>query len=688
LGSTGGRANPRRPTVAEFNSVNTGNGDAVLEGVALANGRAGDFVQVGGTVALDQKVGTIRYFAVDYDGGSDTNLGFSDTSAAAAGLIPLKTIEELLTRLPTLGLGRRLQVLIKRRAGGAAYLAKDGITTDSLSPLLSSTYRDLLVRGTATDTTAASTAFADDAADRVFAGARQVTGTNAAGYNAIAPRTAAQFDVQLAGGGAPGFVADAYVKKRIRFDAATTTAGLRNQCRMIWQNAAGNITVNQNLTAVPVDSDVFYIEEPGIGVQDVLVAGSSGGDADVFGALFVPDQAPQIQIVGIRAAGRTAILGNSAEIDLCFDETATFHALNFGHIIAQNFYLPSSAFVGPTPGTGIGISGAFSVKRGLFFLWIASGSTGTASKPVLDEVLAYNWGGNGGVGAIGVRSRNSGLGNGASALYDAAQIGSLGTGTFRRLRITAGSGNGAIDVVGGSADVIGADATNIGARPIVRFAGVGVRGAVDDVIGATGNTDVGLDVSAAKGAEITAGLAVANTGTGNAGDIRFAGTAIGAWADLTITNVKDNKANNVQGTAGAVVGQATLVVNKDGGALAVGDQVKGNGTTSQVVAAKADTTAESASLLGAMVTAPANNANGYMVSAGIPVCTFDGAPTVGAIAYLSPGTAKDLTTTVPAVAGTNQRLRVGRVVATVGAGTQATVTYHPESLAVVATGLP
>jgi hypothetical protein len=180
------------------------------------------------------------------------------------------------------------------------------------------------------------------------------------------------------------------------------------------------------------------------------------------------------------------------------------------------------------------------------------------------------------------------------------------------------------------------------------------------------------------------GRNVANTFTGTLGDIQIAGPAILSHAALLLTNVRDVGGNSFIGTAGEIVGPTVLVTNSSGGALAVGEIVRKNATTTQVVTAQGDTAAN-AIYAGVMVTAPASGALGYMVTDGAPYTLFDGAPTLGNIAYLSPGTARKATTTVPAVAATNQKLRLGRVLT--ASGSTGRMLLQPEIIAVAADGL-
>jgi hypothetical protein len=196
------------------------------------------------------------------------------------------------------------------------------------------------------------------------------------------------------------------------------------------------------------------------------------------------------------------------------------------------------------------------------------------------------------------------------------------------------------------------------------------------------NATFGLDVSAL----VTSSIKVANdcTITGSSGDIKLAGAAPATIADLSLTNIVDSAGNNVQGAAGSIVGQARLITNNSGGAYAVGNVVRGNGTSNQTTCAQADTVAHSGNAPCVMVTAPASTALGYMVCKGAPYVLYDGAPALGGAAYVSVGTACKATTTIPVVAATNQKLRVGAPYVT--SGNAAYTNWQPESVSAAADG--
>ena len=116
--------------------------------------------------------------------------------------------------------------------------------------------------------------------------------------------------------------------------------------------------------------------------------------------------------------------------------------------------------------------------------------------------------------------------------------------------------------------------------------------------------------------------------------------------------------------------------------------LRGNGVANQVVRAKADTAAHATGPLWVAVTSPANNAAGYFVAMNAPQkwVLHDGAPTLDGLSYVSVGTAGDATTTVPALAATNQKRRLGHVAKV--SGSLGLVSGSTELLAVTADGNP
>ena len=133
----------------------------------------------------DWDINLTRVFVVDNDAGNDLNLGYQDVPDGHLQVdasVALKTWSRLVELLPLQGDGRKCEVLLKTRAGGATYLASDFTTPDDLN-IVTSNYKHMLVRATSTDATAGSNAFGWDVYDKVHCGAIRATGTNTNGYN-------------------------------------------------------------------------------------------------------------------------------------------------------------------------------------------------------------------------------------------------------------------------------------------------------------------------------------------------------------------------------------------------------------------------------------------------------------------------------------------------------------------------
>ncbi len=123
------------------------------------------------------------------------------------------------------------------------------------------------VRGTGTNTNAGCVAFDGSTADCTYLGGITAPGMNTAGYNPTGTPTTQVVQCVKAGGGAPGFGAEpaAPFGFRIRFDSTTTTAALRGICAFIVKvSGTDTLSFPIALPAVPVASDVFYIEQPGV----------------------------------------------------------------------------------------------------------------------------------------------------------------------------------------------------------------------------------------------------------------------------------------------------------------------------------------------------------------------------------------------------------------------------------------
>ncbi len=615
-----------------------------------------------------------RYYMLDYDGGSDANTGYIDAAAGttfSAGQlvgIPFKTIEKLLQVLPRFGNGRSLVILVKLRAGGATYRNIANSADDTLDLTGVGGYGYVSVRG--------SNDLTNSSADQVSLGQIQgQAGPGGSGEWTVAAG-ATTTTIPVAAGALtaePGLIG-----MRVRFDPATTTAALRNTSAMILANTGTVITTSSALAAVPAAGDIFYVERPGVRVGSFLAP-----DAGIPGRLgaIAPVVVAGIAVTGTVAGNfalRSPGLVQAAFIEATGSTTQPVvvdgASANF-ITIQQQYPNESGAFVS----AGVGLRAACGVNLVL----------GTGTRFVLRSAFLHATAGISLGGLSGQWTGYAQAGLSVATVGDSGALFSIGSTTagIPRSRILSGTVR-----VAGRATLRALDITNAAAAAITIGSSAAdniTRTAVvniDDVVGSTGNTGVGIDASNAIGSYIYFGRTVANTVTGTTGDIKLAGGALTAHTTFTKTGFVDNAFNTLVGTAGQVSGEATLVTNQSGGALAVGDILRTNGTSGQVTKAQADTAAHATGVCGVSVTTPANAAVGYMVGpGGTPYVRFSAAPAAGGLYYLDQANAGQATTTVPPVAATNQKLRLGYHVTTLS-GNDSAATFTPELFPVVSNG--
>ena len=658
-------------------------------------GVLGELVHVYNTVASSW-VGT-RYFAVDYDLGNDENAGFSDVSMALAGTVALKTIEELLTRVPRNGHGTTAVIAIKARAGGATYLKKDGVTPDRLNIDGFYGYFHFLVRGTGTVATASAVAFANDTNDKIALGAQIVTGTNAAGYNPAAPISNNTFNTVP--GGLPA--EPALLGKRIRFSSTTTTVALRNVTAMIHFNDPDTITVANNLPAVPVTTDTFYIEEPATTVDGISV-NSTTPNVSTIATLELQG----IHVAGLRTSGTTTasrnIINGPAScifsfVDSLNTQIISFNIRNFTGVQFIKNYVDE---LGTPILTGVGIRsiGGVDAQRGTFLNIASSSLAGNGSADVgrmsVTDALTANLG-EGSYFFKGVFIKGTGTGTSSGRVFTNL-VGRGNNFTAQKLRIVSPAGNPAcgINISLAHCTLYGIDITNMGANALMELSGVGCCFSINDVSGSTGNTGVGLSIGpfGGKDAHITMGTLDANTFTGAAGkDIEGApGAGFGPFyvhADYIRTDLRDDNGNHIQGLGGCILGPtvvdgvSTLPVTvgqyKLVRKVATGLRHSSNAGTSVQASTSGVTQSAGDGALTQVV---------MIVNGGGTWIQFDAVPTVGNIAYLSTVNAGNAQDTPPANTGTNYKLRIGRVLKV--SGTLGYVNFNPETLAVIADGNP
>jgi hypothetical protein len=612
----------------------------------------------------------VRHICVDYDAGSDKRRGYVDAAVGSTlstcSTVAVKTLLKARELIPAWGNGRRLVVLIKARASGATYRNAANTADEGLDLTGIGGYAYFGVRGS--DLTNAS-------ADRITLGGIQpVAGPGGGGaYTVAGGGTTSVFSVSAGSFGAT----DAVVGYRWRFDVATTTAALRNVACFINANTGTQITCGTNLGTAPASGDTGYVEQPGVRMaslvtsldQAMVTAGIACTSTTVTSSTLFPNGS-EFSFFEMTGASDNQVLTT------VFYPTASLNAYGGTLTIGRRYDDETGAQVT----TGAGLRTANQSRLSVLYGTLTVGSSAfvrsTASQTLAAlEVFAGDGGSYFAKGPTITSSDADG----------AAVPGLVGTtsASERATRFVLGP-----VTLAGSMRVQAIDASNSASSGIVLSAVAGRRSSYTfTTVAGSANATWGIDASALTGAQLV--FANSNTITGTSGEVQTAGAARLTMTDLTLTNVIDQFGNNFIGTAGTIVGQATLVSNQSGGALAVGNVVKSNGTTGQVTGAyKADTNAANAHVECVMVTSPASAAAGYCVGPGngTPYVLFDGAPTVAAIAYLSVGTNGKATTTVPPVAGTNQKIRLGRVLT--ASGSTGLVSFAPDWLAVAADGAP
>jgi hypothetical protein len=501
--------------------------------------------------AANWKVGIIRVYAVDGVNGDDSHLGYSDAASssaadyaiacAAAGAVAKKTFAGLGAIFPRLGASRDVEVVI---ANGGVNTAATYTALDVFLGGIVGGYNKIAVRATGTNTTAGAVAFDGSANDCTYQGGITFTGGNAAGYNPTGAATTTSLPCTLAGGGAAALPAEpgAPLGWRVRFDAATTTVALRNQCRQIAQVVGDTITPQTAFTAAPAAADVFYIEQAGINVpQSVIGYGSNGEGAGA--------NTDNINVTGIRCTG-TLVLP-SASVRLCFASCNSLNLLGQFSLFAANMIYAHPVRGNLTIGGGLRVEAAsanVSLSAGQF---TGTGLVSAASVTQTTSTgLVSTWGAGSFVnGTLIIQNSYMpvGLDTGFTAMFglDVALAAPRVTG---RIRILNTRGTFSL-----------ASVTGAGANPAITIEGQSIVAFRNVVSGSTGNTDVGLDLTAAR--ESTIILGTQPTVTGTLGDVRLAGGQIITWAQAML-GVVDSKGNRIIGTTapmGAIKFSGTIV---------------------------------------------------------------------------------------------------------------------------------
>ncbi len=511
-----------------------------LNGLTIADIGTGefDFSQV---LTAQWATGLTGIFAVDEVNGNDASAGFAvplnntagayATACALAGSQALKTFAGLAAIFPRYGAGRDVEIVLAN--GGAN---TEGSYNAGLQTFLGGCcgYNSISIRGTGTNTTAGCVAFDGSTADVTYQGGITVPGLNVPGYNPNGATTTSLPCLKV-GGGAATLPAEpaAPLGWRVRFDAATATAGLRNQCRQIAQVTGGTTIVP--LTAfsnAPGNTDVFYIEQAGVVHLNSLVAFPPGGN----GANTSPTN---YNMGGLRDSGTFRLVGMTGRVVFCGCNSLIANA-PASLVTSQTYTHPvlGSIIIGGGLRAETSVTDSNSLTANFQGLIAAgAGFSPTFIENMLWAVGCYcnttlTW-----ANCTGPLGQDNGT---------APQIGSATAQGSPRI-------NGQLLAIGVRGQIGGCTIAGAGALPAIALRGsCGISFSQGVCAGTTGNNDVGLDLSNSRNSLIV--IVVTPTITGALGDVRLGGGQIMSWASLAATGITDSNGNRIIGLGAAPSG--------------------------------------------------------------------------------------------------------------------------------------
>jgi hypothetical protein len=480
---------------------------AVAKGVASAAGVSATAARsdqgTGQFLVADWPLATCRTFLVDTVNGLQGNSGFSDVAGPYDPATQAVNSLAALTKVfPSHFAGRKFRIIVA------------GALVEPLSDLLEGItgfQPGSCIKATGALATAGAVAFADDAADQIAVGAVTATGTNAAGYNPIGALSATVIQMQKNGGGAAALPAEpaSPLMWRIRFDSATTTVALRNACQTVTQvSGTDTVTVPTALPAVPVGSDIFYLEQAGVTFPATSLTTRGPQTATTSGLTFV----------GLRCTGAW-VFGQGSNVAVFCGSTGLASFNDCASWRANNNYTD------PQSGVLRTVGGGFRAEAGIT-------TQGGQSDSRYDFICS--------VGLFLIL--NSVMAQSVNPIVCSAGFTIIGLVENTRA-ILGGSGNSKIRVIapgviagidwnGSHGRLAVVDITGSGNKPAIAVRGLCELVLTNTITGATGNTDVGLDVSTAAipGFGSTIILESQPTVTGALGDVRVGGGIIITWA--------------------------------------------------------------------------------------------------------------------------------------------------------------
>jgi hypothetical protein len=387
-------------------------------------------------------------------------------------------------------------------------------------------YHQLSVRATITDSTGGSVAFSDSANERIMCGYVTATGMNGAGYNPTGTPTTRSIQCLKVGGAAPGFPAEAGcpipMGARLRFDAATTTVALRNICRVVNKISGGDtLEVDALLPATPAAGDVFYLEMPGAKFAVINV-----------GAFACNNNVPP-NLAGLYSTG--AILSTSRGSRFAGVWTdSSFIAIDHTSLsVSRSYQIPNGTGNAVVQSGGGIRCQTLSCTRGT--ITVQGCIVSTAQQGINQGIASWGYGSVSG-GQMSVSCPTTQVARKTDTFSpiigtDAVDASAFGIGRTRVIGTTGTIAAGGALVCAAGTQLQSIEIINAGAKACITVDASGVALYLADLVGSTGNTDVGFDATFAYGCTFIVSALSTPTLTGTAGDVRDGGGTIRTWAD-------------------------------------------------------------------------------------------------------------------------------------------------------------
>lgn len=627
-----------------------------------------------------------RYFVAS-PSGNDSNPGFVDAAPGASPLVvtgrTVRTLGRLRSVIPSYGDSRLAVIIIE--AGD--------YTTENLNLSDFVGYRQgILARGTITNPTAASVAFGNNAADKIMAGGVIAAGTETAGYRVSAAPSTFELDCVKVAGGPAAFPAEpATLLMRLRFDAATPTALLRNWATTAWKcpvpGFPDRVVLTENPPAAPAAGgpgvgDVLYLEQPGVRVRQIQYDG-------VWTRLvsgFAPVMLGQPRIVGVRAelAGNAIVLRGGDQVLSSFvhapspSATANYSAANMVDAAASPNYNDEVGVVTRT-GNGIRIVGDGTVLGGIS---IAAARVALQNSGVITGGVILAPDGAPGFFFTGVIHGGRLLVTGGSTAF-----GPVGLATVRRLRFAANAAGGLVDLSQpGLYRLFGVEEDgSIGAHSIIRLLGSGHVVELDDIVAAATGTGFGLIVQDCQNAGIEVGATTPVAITAAAGQEIVMGSggsgAVFNFSDIQTLNqtLRDDLGNVISGM------RTVTRVAPEVGQLLTSSTVPqyrvARRSGAGLVAAHAASAPNADNVIGVNYAVLGGGGRARVASNGPCIVEAEAVPVGPAVMFLSPSTgaaAGKVVTPAPAVSG-QQVLPIGQFLFSTGVGTLIVIDVDPDT---------